>query len=406
MWFRGARLFLRFVPGRRFLAVATACTFLAVSAGIPALAFQLFGHKFFEKSDETAVVPDAQPYKLEIKVQGGDRSLTAAIRDASSLFRDAKRPPPGTAGLIARARGDYGRIVAALYGRGYYGGTVAITIEGTRAEELRPDATLPNPVPVSVSVDSGPLFHFGEIRIDGMPPRPLTPNEEKALDLKHWTLTKGEVARSGAVLSAEGRLVEAWRRRGYPKASVAKREVVADHRTHLVDVTLVVAPGPKARFGAVTVVGVKRVDPQYATFMTGIKEGDPYDPDTIDRAVKRLQDTGVFASVAVEEGATVGPDGLLPVTFNLAERKRHLIGGGVSYATVDGATLEGYWMHRDLFHHAESLRFDATLSRLFANDLGDLSYSLATTFRRPGVLHARHRRDTQAFGRAGVRRHL
>ena len=386
MSFAGAKLFLCFVPGRRFLALLAAAALFVTSASLPALAFELFGRKFFEKEDATAIVPDAQPYTLDITVAGGNRDLEKAIRNASSLSRDLKKPPPGTAGLIARARGDYGRIVAALYGRGYYGGMIAITIKGERVETMRPDAMLPSPAPVTVTVDPGPLFKFGKITIDGVPPEPLTDRETKALDREEWGLKEGAVARSGAILSAEGHLVEAWRQRGYPKAAVAKRDVIADHRTHLVDVTLVVAPGQKARFGEVKVTGTERVDPEYARFMTGIKPGEPYDPDKVERARKRMQDTGVFASVRVIEGDTVGPDGLMPITFDLTERKRHLIGGGVSYATVDGATLEGYWMHRNLFGHAESLRFDAAVSRIFANDFADLSYDFATTFRRPGMI--------------------
>ncbi len=250
---------------------------------------------------------------------------------------------------------------------------------------MRPDTELPDPAPVSVAVDPGPLFHFGVIQIDGMPPDPLTREDKDALKLDDWTLTKGAVARSGAILFTEGRLIEVWRQRGHPKAEIATRNVIADHRTKTVDVTLTVQPGPAARFGEIQVTGTDRVDPAFARYLIAIKPGEPYDPDTIERARKRLQDLGVFSSVSVIEGDAVGADGVLPITFNLRERKRHLIGGGVSYATTDGATLEGYWMHRNLFGHGESLRFDATVSRLFANDLTDFSYSLATTFRRPGV---------------------
>ncbi len=209
--FAGAELFLRFVPGRRCLAVLVAGALFAASASLPALAFELFGRKFFEKNDTTPVVPDAQPYTLDFTVTGGDRALEKAIRGASSLARDLKKPPPGTAGLIARARGDYGRIVAALYGRGYYGGSIAIMIQGERVETMRPDAVLPKPTPVTVAVDPGPLFKFGKIEIDGMLPEPLTYRETKALDRDKWGLKEGEVARSGAILSAERHLIEAWR---------------------------------------------------------------------------------------------------------------------------------------------------------------------------------------------------
>ncbi len=389
-----------FRPGRRALALVAASALSVASAAFPALAFELFGRKFFEANDETIVVPDAQPYTLDITILGDDSDLAKAVRRASSLVREEKRPPPGTAGLIARARGDYGRILAALYGNGYYGGTIAISIDGVSAESLRPDTELPDSVPVKVLVDPGPLFHFGEIRVLGLPSDPMTGEDSDALSLDDWELKEGAAARSGAIIATESRLVEVWRQRGHPKAAIVTREVVADHRKLTVDVTLAVEPGPAAQFGAAQVTGTERIDPAYARFMTGIKPGEPYDPDTIERARKRMQDLGVFASVSIVEGETVGPDGILPITFVLAERKRHLIGGGVSYATIDGATLEGYWMHRNLFGNAESLRFDAAISRIGANDLTDFSYDLATTFRRPGVFTP----DTDLTLRLGAER--
>ena len=381
--------------------LALACAGLIAITASAAPAFELFGLKIFESEDETLVVPNAQPYTLELNVAGGDGELADIIRSASALARDESKPPPGTAGLIARARGDYGRIVAALYRQGYYGGAVAIAIQGTPAESLRPDTALPDPVPVAVDVEPGARFSFGVIRVEGLPDDPMTREDERALQPAEWELTRGAVARSGAILDVEGRLVDVWRQRGHPHARIVTREVVADHRALTVDVTLIVAPGPAARFGAVQVTGTERVDPAYARWMTGIEPGAEYDPDTLARARQRLQALGVFTSVSIEEAEFVGDDGLLPVTFNLSERKRRLIGGGVSFSTIDGATLQGYWMHRNLFGRAESLRFDASVSRLFAEGIStDISYGLATTFRRPGMITP----DTDLALRLGAER--
>jgi translocation and assembly module TamA len=366
------------------MALGSACV-LSLSAVAPAFPIELFGRKFFERTDETIVVPDARPYALDLTIAGADDDLSKSIRNASSLAREEARPPPGTAGLIARARGDYGRILAALYAQGYYGGSVRILVAGAPVETMRPDAELPDPAPVSVAVEPGPLFHFGSVVIDGMPAGPMSREDEQALDLEDWELTEGSVARSGAILDAEGRLMELWRQRGHPKARIAVRDVVADHRALTVDVRLVAEPGRAASFGTIEITGAERMDPTYISWLAGIAPGDRYDPDELERARKRLQDLGVLASVAVVEADSVGPDGILPITFNISERKRRLIGGGVSYSTVDGAALEGYWMHRNLFGHAESLRFDASVSRIGAEGLADLSYAAATTFRRPGV---------------------
>jgi translocation and assembly module TamA len=371
---------------RRIGTGILAAAILAGSAAEPALAFKLFGRSFFEADDaEVAVVPDAQPYELSFEIEA-DKELTQALKNASALQRDADRPPPGTAGLIARARGDYGRLLAALYAEGYYGGTISIRVQGVEAETIRPDVELPDPVPVVIAVEPGPLFQFGDIRVEGLPSDPMSGEDRRALNLDDWDFKRGATARSGVILTTEGRLADVWRQRGHPKAEVTSREITADHATRTVDVTLVVTPGPVAAFGMVGVTGTERMDPETVRYLTGIEPGEAYDPDTLERARERLQQVGVFSSVAVVEDPVVGADGILPVTFKVSERKRRVIGGGVSYSTTDGAELQAYWMHRNLFGHAESLRFDASVSRIGAESLEGLNYSFATTFRRPGVL--------------------
>lgn len=359
---------------------------MAVAQASPAAAFRIFGMSFFEREEETAIVPDAQPYTLDFKTGTAGDDLTKALEQASSLFREKDRPPPGTAGLVARARGDYGRLLAALYSQGHYGGTITILVDGRMPASIRPDEALADPVPVSVAVEPGPLFHFGEISIEGLPPPIDTREDEARLDMSDWAMRRGKVARSGAILTAEGRLTDVWKQRGHAKARIAGREVVADHRTKTVDVTLSVEPGPEARIGAVDVTGMERMNPAFVVRQTGLKPGEDYDPDTLERAKERLRRLEVFSSVSLQEAELIGADGLLPVTFNLAERKRRLIGGGVSYSTTDGATVEAYWAHRNLFGQAESLRLDASVSRLGAANYDEFSYLASATFKKPGVI--------------------
>lgn len=382
---------LRRVPSR-WLTVhgltlfASAMALLASAVAEPSLAFEIFGKKFFEpENDEVAVVADAQPYTLDVTISGDDDDVAQAIRDASALVREKDSPPPGAAGLIARARGDYGRIIAALYARGHYGGTIRVLVNGRPVEELQPDAALPDPAPVGLVIDPGPLFRFGEIRVDGLPAEPMTEEDEDALQLDDWELRKGAEARSGAVLETEGRLVAVWRQRGHPKAAVPVREIVADHETRTVDVRLAVEPGPAANLGSVEITGTERTDPVFVRWMAGIEAGEPYDPDAVTAARERLRRLGVFSSVALVEGDFVGANGILPIGFNVSERKRRLIGGGASFSTIDGATLEAYWMHRNLFGRAESLRFDASISRIGAEAFNGLNYAAAATFRKPGM---------------------
>src|SRR5579872_6647446 len=79
-------------------------------------------------------------------------------------------------GLIARARGDVGRLLTVLQSFGYYDGSVAITINGMTLdnEELgNALGALPKKSAARVRIvpTLGPLFHVGRIELKGdLPP--------------------------------------------------------------------------------------------------------------------------------------------------------------------------------------------------------------------------------------------
>jgi translocation and assembly module TamA len=95
---------------------------------------------------------------------------------------------------------------------------------------------------------------------------------------------------------------------------------------------------------------------------------------------------GVFRSARIEEAAAIDPDGLLPMSLIVQERPLHRFGIGADYSTLDGAGFQTYWLHRNLFGHAESLRLEAKVAG-FGNtaDPADFTYRAGVTFTRPGV---------------------
>src|SRR5690606_18246710 len=133
----------------------------------PAHGFEFLGIKFFEEQSEIdaeSVIVDPTPYKVTLTINAAD-GLEPVIRNASALVADEAEPASGAAGLLAKARGDYRRLVAALYNEGHYGGTVSIRVNGQEAANLAPDVKLASPVAVAVVVDPGPLFSFNHVTI-------------------------------------------------------------------------------------------------------------------------------------------------------------------------------------------------------------------------------------------------
>lgn len=371
-----------FGPGR-----AIALGFCLCLAAPPAHAFQFLGLKLFERNNaqNEEAIGEPQPYTVDFVVEDGSRKLTEALKNASTLWAERKKPASGEAGLIARARGDYRRLLDALYGEARYGGTISITIDGREVAQLAPDTTLADPAAVDITVDPGPLFHFGEARVVNPAPAPTGPHDEVPNPADNG-FAPGEVARSGTIIRAERLAVDAWRQQGHAKAEVVQRRVVAAHRTSSLDATLEVDPGRKARYSPVAVKGTRRLDPAFIAYMTDLPPGEEYDPDDIEQANKRLARLDVFRSVRIEEGDKIGPEGILPIEVVVQERLPRRFGVGGSYSTVDGLGLEAYWLHRNLFGRAERLRFDGKIAGIGKTiDPSDFTYQLTTTFTKPGA---------------------
>ena len=352
-----------------------------------ASAFEIFGLKLFEDQadkDADAVVADPQPYSVEVSVSEPGTPENA-VRNASALVADADEPASGAAGLLAKARGDYRRILAALYDEGYYGGSISILVGGREASGLPPDVNLPDPVAVSIMVNPGPLFRFNRVEIINQAPLTPDPNDfvKPPSSLGYGA---GEIAKSSVVLKAEALALEAWRQQGYAKAEIANREVVADHGHSSVDVVITVNPGAKTAFGDIAVSGTERMDPEFTRWMTGITPGQEYDPDDLELAQKRLDRLEVFSAARLQAADGIGADGLLPYNLIVQELPGRRFGLGATYSTIDGLGIEGFHLWRNLFGHAERLRLDAKIASIaFPIDTAQFDYQFGGTFTKPGI---------------------
>ncbi len=349
---------------------------LTVSAYFgPANAFELFGFRFFEDNAAQKIeVLDPQTYKMDFKVAGAI-ALRDRLRGASGLWQDRDEPAAGSAGLIAKARADYSAILAALYRAGYYGGSIEIRVAGQEVSGISLFADFPANVLVTVQVDPGKIFNFGRLNV-----------QNPAIQSTDFGFASGLPARSSVLEIVAGATIAAWRQRGFAKAGLAGQDVVADHATSVLDVTLAFDPGPKVRFGLTNSEGSKAVDGDFIRYMADIPEGSRFDPDVLEQAQKRLARLGVFGSVRIVEGELVDGD-ILPVTIALQDRLPRRFGFGATFSSTDGLALEGFWLHHNLFGRAEQLRIDGSIGGIdgiYAFDRYD--YVLAASLTVPGVI--------------------
>src|SRR5690606_35835914 len=283
-------------------------------------------------------------------------------------------------GLIAKARDEREALVAALYAMARYDGVVEIAIGGQPLDEIAPDAEFDRsqPVPVSVRVRTGQHFVLGEVRLAG---------DVGGLMPARFGLIAGGDAGSTTILEAESRMVRALKEEGRPLARVVSREIVADHATGRLDVTLALEAGPVAPYGETRVEGAESVDSDFVAYMAGLEPGRTYSPTEIDQARRRLIALEVFNNVAVTEADALDASGAIPIDVAVTERKHRYFGIGATYSSTDGGGVEGYWGHRNLFGRAEKLRIQGSISRIGAgSSFGQLNYNAGIMFEKPGVL--------------------
>jgi len=369
---------------RRRTAWLGAVAAAALSAGVvaqpqDAKAFELFGFKLWGE-DKAADVADPVNYTVTLNLDQVDEDLQKPLRNASTLTADEDRPVSGSLGILSKARNERELLVAALYGDARYDGTVNITIDGKSLDDLEPDATFDTsrPVPIVVTVEDGQRFTLGEINVGG---------ETGDIAPASFGLMPGGDASSTAILRAENQMVLALKDEGRPLARIENREIIADHRTGTLDVMIQLAAGPIAPFGDTGVEGTETVDAEFTRYMADIERGKTYSPQDIADARERLLALGVFSSVTVKEGEALAADGSIPVDIEVSERKHRYFGLGASVSSTDGAGIEGYWGHRNLFGRAEKLRLEGSVSRIGeARDFKELDYKAALLFEKPGII--------------------
>ncbi len=296
-------------------------------------------------------------------------------------MQDAERPVSGSLGLLAKARSDREQLVAALYAQARYDGVVDIAIDGRTLDSLPPDAEFgAGPVPVTITIDPGSVYTLGDISLKG-----------DAADLMpaQFGLLPGGDASSAAVLKAEAEIVRRLKEDGRPLAAITGREVVADHDSLTLDVSLSVSAGPVAGYGATEVSGTETMDPGFTAYVTGLKEGKTYSPKEIEEARDRLLALGVFASVTVKPAEELDANGTIPIEVEVTERKLRYYGVGATLSNTDGLGVEGYWGHRNLFGRGATLRIQGSIGQIGDPDVQDvtqLSYNASILFQKPGVI--------------------
>src|ERR1700736_3301253 len=143
-----------------------------ILAPVAVSAFDFFG--LFGSDEPPNPSPSTLPYKVEFVVHGDD-GIKDALQDSSNFYKLRQDPPPDGDALAQRLTADFAPMLDTLWGAGYYNARIIASVGATQLElgktendrVARAADTYRNRavVPVTITVETGPLFKLRNIAV-------------------------------------------------------------------------------------------------------------------------------------------------------------------------------------------------------------------------------------------------
>jgi translocation and assembly module TamA len=254
--------------------------------------------------------------------------------------------------LAAQARADQALLERMLRIYGYYDATVFRSIGGVAPGE----ETAESRPTVRFDIVPGPQYGFGDIDLGDLA---LTGSDYPMMRETFENQT-GDPLLADKIIEERYDLDLALGEGGYPFAAIHEPELLVDHAREQGDLTMLVAPGGKYRFGTVTSNMPDFLPGDHLADIARFDSGDIYQRSLELDLRRAVLATGLVSSVTLEPVEVVPPSGEEPGTVDIAVEmtpaELRTIAGRVGYGTGEGFKLEGSWEHRNLFPPEGMLR--------------------------------------------------
>lgn len=260
-------------------------------------------------------------------------------------------------------------MIQTLHSEGYYDASITNSVENVEGS-----------AEVMIFIHPGPRYLLESYEIVNVDCK------EKVLLVECSNITPadlgveiGKPISAQKILDAEMILLKNLANCGYPLAETENRNVVANTARKTVEVKVCINTGPLARFGPITMTGVRGVNDSYISNKFAWREGDIYSEKLVDDTQRSLIDTDLFSSVLISHADKIDANGELPMKVRISESKHRSINVGASYATNDGPGLAFGWATRNFRNRGEKLGIDLYVQRVYSTGL--LSYMIPEFFR-------------------------
>jgi len=275
-------------------------------------------------------------------------SVRAPFKEASLLEAARSTSFLSVSNLRKNLKSDVALMRQILRAEGYYGSSVTDRMKRQK-----------NHFQISITVDSGPRYSVGEIRIDYRAPVPADEIRRQVRDRigKNPPLRPGAPARAANVIRMHAHLAEILPEHGFPFAREITRDIVVDHRLKTMDITFSLESGIRRHMRAVHLKGLRSIDENYIRKFIPWRERDIFDQRQIRALQARLNRTGLFSTIDIDV-SPADPD-QADITITFTETKHRTIGAAAGYSTAEGVSGELSWDHRNFLGRGNHLKLVA-----------------------------------------------
>jgi len=254
-----------------------------------------------------------------------------------------------------------------------------------------PDAALAPPEP-SREGPSGTEDDEGSLLEDATRERPATGDasgRQTGRGRRRWALEVGDPFREVDYLRLEAQLRAAYLDRGFASVETQRHAAVQPDREG-VALRYTITPGAPARFGAITISGLAKVDAHLVERELTFATGEPFSLSRIEESRRRLQRLQLFSSIEVDWTTDPGDPGTAAISIALRERKARELRIGGGYSTEELGRAHVRWQNQNWLGGGRRLVIAGRYSSVYR--------SAAASFTQPHLFWDRRNKGLFEFG--------
>lgn len=294
--------------------------------------------------------PDAVRYRL---VVDAPEPPLSALRDGLDLARwqGDEEMTLDLLELLVREARPQAQEIAAI--QGFYRAEVTTQIDRSA-----------DPLVVTVRVVPGPASIVRSVQID-VQGNARTDSPRGAAAIRNveenWPLRIGEVFRQAAWQAAKEDAVRRMRRGPYAASRITQSEARVTPEESRADLSVTIESGPPFYFGGLEVRGNRRYPASLVKNFSTIERGAPYSEQELDDYIRRLAQSGYFASSQASIDPEKDPPEDATVTVSVIEGPTHRFDGSVSFSTDTEFGVRASYTNINLDDNALQMRIEARI---------------------------------------------